>query len=73
MFLNLLDISNYQTVSHHVFYFSLIFMCVTPMLEVNLSTFIYRLFHEDFSSIVGTNTDTKYKTVFVPRIEKKSS
>ena len=24
--------------------------------EVNLSAFIYRLFHEDFSSIVGANT-----------------
>ena len=24
--------------------------------NVNLCTFIYRLFHEDFSSIIGTNT-----------------
>ena len=28
----------------------------TNISEVNLSAFTYRLFHEDFSSVVGTNT-----------------
>ena len=28
----------------------------TKISEINLSAFIYRLFHEDFSSIVGINT-----------------
>ena len=29
----------------------------TKITEVNLSEFVYRLFHEDFSPIVGTNLD----------------
>ena len=29
----------------------------TETSEVNLSAFIYRLFHEDFSSIIGTMTE----------------
>ena len=28
----------------------------TEIIEVNLSAFIYRLFHEDFSSIYGTQS-----------------
>ena len=35
----------------------------TKISEVNLSTFIYRLFHEDFSSIIGTNTVAYASTV----------
>ena len=32
----------------------------TKIAEVNLSVFIYRLFHEDFSSILRTNPDYMY-------------
>ena len=37
----------------------------TKISEINLSAFIYRLFHEDFSSIIGA--------VFIPMIKHKSS
>ena len=42
---------------------------------VNLSAFIYRLCHEDFSSIIETNTvlfnhQNKYSSVFVLMIEE---
>ena len=49
----------------------------TKMSEVKLSAFIYRLFHEDFSSIVQMNTVDdcigSVRTVFVSKIEEKSS
>ena len=32
-------------------------MPFTKIIEDNLSVFVYRLFHEDFSPIVGTNVD----------------
>ena len=43
--------------------------------EVNLSAFIYRVFHEDFSSIIGTNTILVICSwiMFVPMTEEKSS
>ena len=44
----------------------------TKMSEVDLSAFIYRLFHEDFSSIVGTNTVLHCADSIVPTIEEKS-
>ena len=33
------------------------FLClrITKITKVNLPVFVYRLFHEDFSSIIGTN------------------
>ena len=30
---------------------------IHKIIEVDLSVFVYRLFHEDFSPIVGTNLD----------------
>ena len=36
----------------------------TKTSEVSLSAFIYRLFHEDFSSIVGMNTVAGNDTFF---------
>ena len=43
----------------------------TKISEVNISAFIYRLFHEDFSSsIVGINTVPC--TVLIPTIEENS-
>ena len=46
----------------------------TKISELNLSAFIYRLFHEDFSSIVGINR-VQYIVliVLIPIIEEKSS
>ena len=38
--------------------------------EVKLSAFVYRLFHDDFSPIVGTNTQS---CIFVLTIGEKSS
>ena len=37
---------------------------ITKFSEVNLSAFIYRQFHEDFFSIVGTNTLAYFNHVF---------
>ena len=31
-----------------------LFVCNTEFTEVNLSAFVYRLFHEDFFSLIGT-------------------
>ena len=44
----------------------------TMIAEVNLSAFIYRLFHEDFSSIVGINPIpmTEEKTVMKQPVDK---
>ena len=37
-------------------------MRLTKISEVNLSAFVYRLFHEDFSSIIGITT----VSLFIP-------
>ena len=48
----------------HVQYLTEIFLCLisTKIVKVNLSVFVYRLFHEDFSPIV-----------LVPTIGEKSA
>ena len=38
--------------SHYIYIF-----IYTGITEVNLSAFVYRLFHEDFSSLVGTSIE----------------
>ena len=43
----------------------LYFSFCTTSLEVNVSALIYRLFHADFSLIIGTNS------VFTPMIKEK--
>ena len=43
----------------------------TKITEVNLSVFVYRLFHEDFSPIIGTNLDDS-STIFMPYIQQFS-
>ena len=40
----------------------------TKISDVNLSAFIYKLFHEDFSSIVGTITELSTTCVFPENI-----
>ena len=45
----------------------------TKMLEVNLFAFAYRLFHEDFFSIVGDFCMQKSPTQKSSTIEEKSS
>ena len=41
----------------------------TKITEVNLSAFVYRLFHEDFSPIVGTNLD--WREIFMKQSVNK--
>ena len=45
-----------------------IYIC-TEISEVNLSAFIYRLFHEDFSSIIRTNTVAYSQPIDMPYIQ----
>ena len=40
----------------------------TKITEVNLSVFVYRLLHEDFSPIIGTNLDGS-STISMPYIQ----
>ena len=42
----------------------------TKITEVDLSAFAYRLFHDDFSSILGAKCSSED---LAPRIEEKSS
>ena len=37
----------------------------TEITEINLSTFVYRLFHEDFSSLVGTNLLNHFPALYI--------
>ena len=37
----------------------------TKISEVNISVFIYKLFHEDFSSVVGTHTADDWGKIFM--------
>ena len=41
--------------------------------KLSYSAYIYRLFHEDFSSIIAINTVAYSQPSFVPLIEQKSS